>query len=182
MISRPARTDVLVRPFSAGDAEPLYRAVRDSLDALSFWLPWCHAGYSRSDAADWISHCLQAWDAGTGFPLGIFGSDGDLLGGTGLSHVDRAGNIANLGYWVGTPHCGQGVASAAALLAARMGFGQLRFTRIEIVVLPQNLASLRVAEKLGATREAEARNRLRFQGQPAPAIVYSLVPDDVAAA
>jgi RimJ/RimL family protein N-acetyltransferase len=182
MTPRPARTDVLVRPFAAGDAAPLYEAVRSSLDALSYWLPWCHAGYSRADAADWISHCLRSWDAGTGFPLGIFNADGDLLGGTGLSRVDRVDNMANLGYWVGTPHCGQGVASAAALFAARMGFWQLGFARIEIVVLPHNLASLRVAEKLGATREAEARNRLRFQGQPTSAIVYSLVPDDVAAA
>jgi hypothetical protein len=40
----------------------------------------------------------------------------------------------------------------------------------------------RVAEKLGATRGAETRNRLVFRGQPASAIVYSLVPGDVAAA
>jgi RimJ/RimL family protein N-acetyltransferase len=49
-------------------------------------------------------------------------------------------------------------------------------------VLAHNLASRRVAEKLGATRGAETRNRLVFRGQPASAIVYSLVPGDVAAA
>lgn len=181
MNSRLARTDVLVRPLAADDAESLHRTVMDSVDSLSHWLPWCHAGYSLSDAAGWISHGLQAWDSGTGFPLGIFSRDGELLGGTGLSRIDRTDNIANLGYWVGTPHRGRGVAGTAALLAARMGFEQLGFTRIEIVVLAHNVASQRVAEKLGATREVETSNRLLFQGRPAPAIVYSLVPGDLAA-
>lgn len=181
MTPRPARTDIRVRPLAAEDAAPLYRAVRESLDSLSHWLPWCHAGYSRSDAANWISHCMHAWECGTGFALGIFGDDGALLGCTGLSHVDRSVNLANLGYWVGTPHRGRGVASTAALLAARMGFEQLGFTRLEIVVLAHNLASRRVAEKLGATPESETRDRLLFQGQPASAIVYRLLPGDAGA-
>lgn len=180
MIPRLVQTDVLVRPLTAADTMPLYQAVRDSLDSLSYWLPWCHAGYSPSDAAEWISHCLQSWQDKTEFPLGIFGTAGEFLGGVGLNHIDRANNLANIGYWVSAPHRGKGVASTAAMLAARLGFEQLGFTRLEIVVLPHNLASQRVAEKLGATREAEARNRIIFQGQPASAIVYSLVPGDIA--
>jgi ribosomal-protein-serine acetyltransferase len=46
------------------------------------------------------------------------------------------------------------------------------------VTLPGNISSQRVAEKIGATREAEARNRLIVQGTPTAAVVYSLVPGD----
>lgn len=175
-----AQADVLIRPHTADDTLPLYRAVRASIDSLSDWLPWCHAGYSEADAADWIASCQQAWEARREFPFGIFNRSGELLGGVGLSHVDRENNMANLGYWVASAHRGKGVASTAARLAARMGFEQLGFTRIEIVVLVDNIASHRVVEKLGATREAEARNRLVFQGRPANAVVYSLVPSDLA--
>ena len=176
-----AQGEVLIRPLTANDALPLYRAVRASIDSLSYWLPWCHAGYSEAEAADWISYCQQAWEARREFPFGIFDRSGELLGGVGLSHVDRANNSANLGYWVAAAHRGKGVASSAARLAARMGFEQLGFTRIEIVVFVDNIASHQVAEKLGSTREAEARNRLVFQGRPANAVVYSLVPGDLAA-
>ena len=179
MTARPARTDILVRPLTADDAVPLYQSVRDSLDSLSYWFPWCHAGYSRSDAADWIAHCLQSWDRRTGFPLGIFNDQGHLLGCTGLRRVDRDVDVGNLGYWVGTPHRGKDVASTAALLAARMGFEQLGFHRIEIAVLAHNLASQRVAEKLGAMRAAGTCDRLVFRGKPASTIVYSLVPGDI---
>jgi RimJ/RimL family protein N-acetyltransferase len=72
------------------------------------------------------------------------------------------------------------VATVAARAAALLGFGMLGLTRLEIVVLPHNAASQRVAEKLGALREVEARNRVLFQGRPAAAVVYSLVPGDLA--
>jgi RimJ/RimL family protein N-acetyltransferase len=176
-----AQGNILVRPLLDDDTAALHRAVRASLASLSYWLPWCHANYSEADAAEWIAYSMRAWEAGTGFPLGVFDQSGELIGGTGLSHVDRTSNMANIGYWVSAPHCGKGVATTAARLAARIGFEDLGFTRLEIVVLTENLASHRVAMKLGATRETEARNRLMFQGRPANAVVYSLIPGDLAA-
>lgn len=171
--------DIFVRPLVADDTLPLYEAVRASIDSLSYWLPWCHPGYSPADAASWIARSLESWAQQKEFPFGVFSTRGDFLGCTGLSHVDRRHNLANIGYWVGTPHRGKGVACIAAGLTALWGFQELGFTRLEIVVLPHNLASMRVAEKLGATREVEARNRVIFQGKPASAIVYSLVPGDI---
>jgi len=181
MSALPAQGGILVRPLTAGDTLPLHRAVRASIDSLSYWLPWCHAGYSEADAADWIAYSAKAWEERREFPLGVFDRAGTLLGCTGLSHVDRTHRCANLGYWVGSPWRGKGVAGGAARLAARMGFEQLGFARLEIVVHVDNAASHRVAAKLGAVREAEARNRLLFQGRPANAIVYSLIPRDLAA-
>ena len=175
-----AQGDVLIRPLASGDTLALHRAVRASIDSLSYWLPWCNADYSEADAAEWIAYSMRAWEARNGFPFGVYDRHGELIGGVGLSHVDRTSNMANIGYWVSARHCGKGVATTAARLAARIGFGQLGFTRLEIVVLTENLASHRVAMKLGATRETEAHNRLMFQGRPANAVVYSLIPGDLA--
>jgi RimJ/RimL family protein N-acetyltransferase len=176
-----AQGNILVRPLTDDDTAALHRAVHASIDSLSYWLPWCHADYSEVDAAEWIAYSIRAWEARNGFPLGVFDRSGELIGGVGLSHVDRTSNMANIGYWVSAPHCGKGVATTAARLAARIGFEELGFTRLEIVVLTENLVSHRVAMKLGATRETEARNRLMFQGRPANAVVYSLIPGDLAA-
>lgn len=174
--------DILVRPLTMDDAPALYEAVRGSIGSLSLLFPWCHPAYSLSDSETWIAHCLDAWERRTEFPLGIFGSDsGKVLGGTGLNHIHPLHRCANLGYWVGEPHRGQGIATRAVALAVSMGFEDLGFVRLEIVALPHNRSSQRVAEKLGATRETVARNRVMFQGRPAAAVVYSLIPDDMAA-
>src|SRR5690606_25989665 len=138
-----------------------------SIDSLSYWLPWCYSGYSLRDAEEWVAHCIMAWENRTEFPLGIFDSQSrDFLGGTGLNRINAADRSANLGYWVSEPHRGKGIATRAVALAASIGFEDLGCVRLEIVALPHNRSSQRVAEKLGAIREVEARNKLIFQGQP----------------
>ncbi|MDW2981174.1 MAG: GNAT family N-acetyltransferase [Rhodanobacter sp.] len=171
--------DVVVRPLAPADAEPLYRAVRSSLESLSYWLPWCRHNYALTDATAWVEHSLACWAAGSEFPLGVFDAAGALIGGTGVSRIDRAHGVGNLGYWVCDGARNRGVATRAARAAARLGFDVLGLTRLEIVVLPHNTASQRVAEKLGALREVEARNRVLFHGRPERAVVYSLIPDDL---
>ncbi len=172
--------DILVRPLAMGDAAPLHRAVRSSMDSLSYWLPWCHRDYSLADATRWVEHSLSCWKSHAEFPLGVFNAAGEVIGGTGVNHINRAHGLGNIGYWVCDSARNRGVATTAARAAALLGFEVLGLTRLEIVVLPHNAASLRVAEKLGAVREVEARNRLLFQGRPAAAVVYSLVPGDLA--
>ena len=112
--------------------------------------------------------------------MGVFNAAGEVIGGTGISHIIRANRMGNIGYWVCDAARNAGVATSAARAAALFGFRELGLARLEIAVLPHNAASRRVAEKLGAVREVEARNRLVFQGRPAAAVVYSLVPDDLA--
>lgn len=96
-----------------------------------------------------------------------------------LNHINRTHQIANLGYMVRTRRAGQGIATAAAKLAARYGFEKLGFQRIEIVVRPENPASLKVAEKTGAVREALLRSRLRHHGVPCDGYMHSLIPSDL---
>lgn len=174
--------DILVRPLSKGDAPALYATVRSSIASLSQSFPWCHAGYSLADAETRVAQCMDAWERHSEFPFGVFNANGpDLLGCAGLNHVNRICRSANIGYWVGEPYRGLGIAASAASMVASIGFEDLGFVRLEIVTLPHNLPSRRVAERLGATREVEARNRLMFQGHPTAAVVYSLIPEDMAA-
>jgi len=172
--------DILVRPLTMDDAASLYRAVRSSVDSLSYWLPWCHRDYSLGDAAAWVEHAVACWAAGSEFPLGVFDAAGEVIGGTGVNHLNRAHGLGNLGYWVCDGARNRGVATIAARAAALLGFDVLGLTRLEIVMLPHNAASQRVAEKLGALREVQARNRVLFHGCPTAAVVYSLVPGDLA--
>ena len=170
---------IAIRPLAPGDAPALHAAVRGSLASLSQWFPWAHPGYALADAESRIAHCLAARGNGEEFAFGIFAADGELLGCTGLNQVDRAHRSANLGYWVGEAHRGRGMATNAAARVAAIGFGELGLVRIEIVTLPDNLASQRVAGKLGAVREGRFRNRLLIDGQPQDGVVFSLVRNDL---
>jgi len=171
---------IIVRPFETSDAPSFLCAVKDSVRELGNWMPWCHSGYSLADAESWIAHCRSSWESGTEFPLGIFDAGtGQVIGGTGLNHLIKPYRLASLGYWVSTPFTGKGVARNAARIAAEKAFNELGLTRVEIVILTNNMASQRVAQSLGATLECEARNRLYRQGQPQSAFVYSLVPGDL---
>lgn len=178
-LSRSGHSDAVLRPLVAADAAALYAAVIRSHAALARWFPWCHAGYGPADASSRAAQCQAAWAAGTEFPFGLFDAEcGELLGCVGLSQINRLHRSANLGYWIGAAHQGQGLAARAAALVATFGFRTLGLVRIEIVVAPENAASLRVAEKLGATREALARNRVVVHDRAIDAWVFSLVPGD----
>ena len=104
-----------------------------------------------------------------------------VWGGVGINQINRAYNFGNLGFWVRASRVRNGVAISAARLAARFAFRELALTRVELVALVDNLASRRVAEKLGATFECAARNRLVHNGVPFAAAMYSLVPGDIPA-
>lgn len=170
-------TEIEVRPFRLSDAPSFLKAVQASRNELLYWMPWCHENYGAEDAESWMRFCQAAWQSRIEFPLGIFDvTTGDVIGGTGVNHINTTYKIGNLGYWVSTPFTGRGVAVAAAQRAINMGFTELGLTRLEILALTHNVASQRVAERLGAERECIAKNRLYFQGRPHDAVVFSITP------
>jgi RimJ/RimL family protein N-acetyltransferase len=176
LVEEPLR----LRPWQAQDAEDLFEAARSSVASVGRWLPWCHADYDMADARAWISHCQDGWSRGEHFAFPIFELDTDeLLGGAGLNQRNRQHRSANLGYWVRQSRHGEGIAARAAALVARFGFEQLGLIRIEIVVMPDNHASRRAAEKTGARFEAIARQRLWANEQAHDAAVYGLTPADL---
>lgn len=170
---------MLIRPMEMDDIDALFATVSASLPTLSQWLPWAKPGYAREDSATWIAHCRRTWQAASEYHFGAFDAEsGRLLGGVGLNHVSLVRRSANLGYWVADEARGGGVAVSAARQAATWAFAQLGLQRIEILIQPENTASLRVAVKLGAVCEGIARNGLMIDGTPREAIVHSLVPSD----
>ena len=158
----------------------MHAAVVESMSTVGLWMSWCHAGYSMQDAQSFCDRCANAWAADGDREFGIFdAASGEVLGCVGINQINRVNLLANMGYWVRARREGRGIASTAARLASGFAFADLGLARIEIVALPDNAASRRVAEKVGARYECIARNRLQFRGEPRDAAVYSLVPGDL---
>ena len=164
-------------PVEASQTKGLYEAIVESRAELSPWMEWLHPGYSIAETDQWVSHCRKAWETDSSFGFTIVeNSSGQILGGCSIG-IDRpVHRNGSVGYWIRTCRTKQGFASEAAALLARFGFAQLGLIRIEIFVAAGNMASQRVAEKVGALREGLLRNRLLIRGKPLDAYVFSLVP------
>jgi len=172
--------DIVVRPLRTDDARPLYEAVRESIPEVSPWLPWCHENYALEETEAFIASRARAGAQDEWYSFGIFAQEnGRFLGGVGLNFINRVHQMGNLGYWVRTSAAGNGIASKGARLVAQFGFEQLRLQRIEILAAIPNVASQRVAEKIGAVREGVLRRRLFLHGAPRDAVLFSLIPEDV---
>ena len=164
-----------VRAWKSDDLEGLYQLVKASVPELSAWLPWCHVNYSKQDTADWLNHCRRAWEANSEYPMGVFDAvTSSPVGGVGINKIDHTTRTANLGYWTGTPWVNRGVAKYAAMEAIAFAFGKLRLETIEIVAHPENVASRRVAEAIGATFHGIVKERLMFRDKLVDAAVYKI--------
>jgi RimJ/RimL family protein N-acetyltransferase len=165
---------------SDGKARALSEAARESIDTVGPWLPWLDDLDSLADAERWVTDSQQHWARQSEFRFMVHDAvTGRLLGGAGLNHLYQAHRFANLGYWVRASATGAGVASRAAKLVARFGLTTAGLGRIEILTVPNNLASQRVAMKIGATFEGELRDRLLVRGTRSAARLYSLTQADL---
>jgi RimJ/RimL family protein N-acetyltransferase len=168
---------LLLRPFENHDAGVFTGAVRESVETVGRWMPWCHADYTDKEALDWFAICRQGGEAHTAYEFGIFSEDGsELLGGAGLNQINKQHAICNLGYWVRSSSQRQQVASRCVRILSQYAFDSLALHRLEIVVAVGNGPSEGVASKSGALLECVARNRLLIRGVSVPASVFSLVP------
>ncbi len=170
----------LIRRYEISDEALLFEAARQSITQVFKFLPWCHPGYQKRDAAGWLSVIEPDWEDGSVYSFGIFSKDNsEFYGGCGVNQVDEH-LIGNLGYWIKTPSTGKGIATEATVALARFCCQEIGLQRIEIVMSVQNSASKAVAEASGARYEGRARSRLLLHGKRHDAFVYSIIPEDFA--
>ncbi|NLL89593.1 MAG: GNAT family N-acetyltransferase [Dehalococcoidales bacterium] len=171
---------VLLRCCRIDDAQEHCNAVHESIEELARWMSWASENYSVEDSLIWLKACNTVWDKGMEYNFTIVDAETQgIMGWCGLNRIDYQNMTASLGYWVRKQYYKQGVASTAAMLLAGFGFEKLQFKRIEIKVAKGNIASQRVAEKIGAVREGVLRNMLFERGKTIDGVMFSLIPDDI---
>ena len=165
-----------IRKFRIEDTAEHYSAVRESIDNLCRWMTWCRRGHTLQDSQKFVSNRDREWEAGREYSFVIYSlKDDAFLGTIGLTRVDHFHRFANLGYWVRTGRCRQGIGTKAVELVARFAFELTELNRLEIVVPLENRFSVLVAEKAGAHFEGVLRRRVMLQGRPQDALSYSLI-------
>ena len=161
---------IALRPLEDDDAPALASAIGGDPD-LDRWtrIPF---PYTEDHAREFIASTEES-------ALAILDrTSGELLGGIGARVCEMA--IVEIGYWVKADARGRGVATRAVALVARFAFEGLGASRVQLTTDPDNLASQRVAEKAGFTREGVLRSFLDFKGWRRDAVMFSLLPGDLA--
>ncbi len=101
---------------------------------------------------------------------------GVLVGGAGYTpgqDVERVG--AEVGYWIGRPYWGRGLATAAVRELINVIAGRRGFTRLFALPFAANAASCRVLEKAGFTLDAVLRRSAIKDGRVVDQCLYSLL-------
>ena len=79
----------------------------------------------------------------------------------------------HFGYWLGEPHWGKGVVTAAGRALLEYLKADARFARLEAPVFEWNPSSMRVLEKLGFERVALLRKSVTKDGQLIDSVLYT---------
>jgi len=100
---------------------------------------------------------------------------GKLIGGFGLH---TSGLQAMLGHCISRAAWGQGYATEAARLLVSHGFGSLGVHRVWARCDSENIASLRVLEKLGMRREGLAKHDCQIRGIWRSTFSYAVLEEE----
>ena len=173
---------VSLHPWSADDAGALVRRINDA--QIATYLDLVPQPYDVSDAHDWFAMTADGWRSGTNATFGIHveGIDG-VVGGIGVRFLDDLDDgCAEIGYWVASEARGRGVATAATRAVAGWAFGAVpELARIQLRADVENVASNRVAEKAGFTREGVLRaHRYNARlGRRSDFVMWSLLREEL---
>ena len=161
----------MLRPWREDDAPAVHAACQDP--ELQHWLPDLPRPYTHDDAYEFVTGAL-----GPGRRQFAITEEGTLVGSIEL----RIGKheTGHVGYWCEKEARGRGITTRALRRVCRYGLDELALERLALTVDVENLASQRVAEKVGFQREGVMRSHLRHSdGRRRDSVLFSLLPGEL---
>ncbi|MFA5084369.1 MAG: GNAT family N-acetyltransferase [Candidatus Paceibacterota bacterium] len=145
---------LILRPIEKKDAKDLVENL-NNIKVSRYLLRVSHP-YRLKDAKSWIGYCSKESKEK---PQKVYDfaielkSEKKQIGGIEIGNVDRFQGKAEVGYWLGEKHWGQGIASEALSAIIDFAFNKLNLRRLEAGVFMENKASSRLLEKFGFKKE-----------------------------
>lgn len=125
-------------------------------------------------------YCTRIFHEGTGIRWGISQKGrGDLIGTVGYhGWVQDRDRRARVGYDLLPEYRRRGIMTEAMRVVLAYGFKTMTLNRVEVLVDPRNVPSVRLAERLGFQRDAYLRQSTRFRDHFFDDVVFSLLARD----
>ena len=164
--------EITLRRWLTSDVDALVRYANNRNVWLNLRDRFPHP-YSESDARAWLALCSRQNDPISHFAIEFSGT---AIGGIGFeAKRDVHRFTAEIGYWLGEPFWGRGIATAAVERVTAYGFATLGLERIEAHVFGTNLASSRVLEKAGYSFEGRLSRSIFKDGRLLDSYLYARI-------
>lgn len=168
---RLALTRCTIRSWEPGDAASLVTHANNRNVALQLRDRFPHP-YTKRDARDYIMWSRKR------SPEAVFAMavDGKAVGSIGFligADVERVS--AEVGYWLGEPFWGRGIATEALVALTRYAIDTHALTRLFALPFAANVASCRVLEKAGYVLEGRLRNSAIKDGRVIDQCQYAFI-------
>ena len=167
---------LVLRPFRATDAPPLHEALGDP-EAMRFWnvAPSSDLATTAQNL-EWLTkyspYSYAAWAVAAK-------ADGGFRGMVNYHHREARDRRLEVGYIILRRFWRQGIAREAVTGLLRHCFAALACHRVEALIMPENVASLRLAESLGFRREGgPLRDRWCVGGVYRSVLLYALLEEE----
>ena len=150
---RLALTLCTIRPWAIADAESLQRHANNRRVSIQLRdrFPYPYTIDNARTFLGWVT----TRESATVWAIEV---DGEACGGIGIElHTDVERVSAEIGYWLGEPVWGRGIATEALIAVTREAFSRFDLTRLYAVPFADHVASVRVLEKAGYVREGHLR-------------------------
>jgi RimJ/RimL family protein N-acetyltransferase len=102
----------------------------------------------------------------------------EMIGGISLHSKDEKNGVFSFGVIIDRAHRGQGRASDAVRILMRYGFLERRYQKCNSACVHNNIASIRLHQKLGFLEEGRRRRQVFFNGQYHDEILFGLTREE----
>lgn len=151
---------LLLRKYERSDAQALAEAVTETLESLLPWMPWAkREPLDESQRIGLIDSWNDNWHKNEDFVIGIFSSNGEFTGSTGL-HPRLGPEVLETGYWIRKKYQGMGFASEAAYAMTIAGLKLGGISTMVIRCDPANTKSARIPSRLGYSPKGEVYSEM----------------------
>ncbi|QEM10069.1 GNAT family N-acetyltransferase [Mucilaginibacter rubeus] len=163
----------ILRPWRLTDAASLQRHA-NNINVARFLFDRFPHPYTKADAERWVlAHQSKA--VVTNLAIVI---DDNAVGAIDFKQGDDIyRKSASIGYWLGEQYWGRGIATEAIRLIIPYAFYNFDIIRIQATVNGNNLASMRVLEKAGFTKEGIMKDAIIKGGEIMDEHLYAILKD-----
>ncbi|MDO3410166.1 GNAT family N-acetyltransferase [Saccharibacillus sp. CPCC 101409] len=177
MFGLPLKESATLERLRRAHAGELLALVEESRPGLQPWMPWIDQLRGIEDAQEFIDSAALLHAENEAVTAGIW-ENGRLAGAIGFHEIDWRNRAAQIGYWLGRPFEGRGLATLAARAFVDYAFAELKLNRIEIRCAADNRRSRSVPERLGFTLEGMLRRAERLDAVYADHAVYGMLAEE----
>ncbi len=167
---------VVLRAWTDGDLACVEEASRDPVIPKGATVP---ERFTEDAGRAFVQRQRGRRASGAGISLAIVDPGSGVAAGlVTLLHRQQSG-VVGLGYWVVASRRQQGLASNAVHLVSSWALSSPQLRRVEALVEPANVASIRVLERVGFQREGLLRRYLDLGSGDGDVLLFALLREDI---